>query len=783
MHDAPPMRSGERPSKVDATVAVALFASAGALAVAAALEAGLAALFAAFVLLRARRVFLAVGCAFVFFSCASRTSERVRAFEREHAQVAEGRWPSRCALVGEIASSPTRLGGAMRFDVEVAGAACDRSAPRGRVTVFAPLDGPDVARGDAVSVTASLAPPYRFANPDLGDPRPREARRRISSSGGADDVTLLVPAVSVAATIDRARAHVRRRILATFPATTSAMARALVLGEDDLAPDDRDAFRRSGLAHLLAVSGMHLVIVVAGFVAAVRRVLVFVPPLAARVDVGRVAAALGIPFAWIYADFAGSSGSAVRAACMMTVAFVAVAMARRPATWRALGLSSLVLLAIDPLWIFDLSFVLSITATVGILALAPPLAARLERWTFGVVAKALAATLSASIACAPVLALIAPELPLAGLVANLVAVPLGEILALPLCLAHVVLAPVPSAEAGAALAGGAALGLVRAVARLFAHGTTPVPFFTAAELAVFGAASFAFAASRSRRVLAVALVVVVALEVREHRLGAPRGSLRVTFLDVGQGDAALVDLPSGASLLVDAGGLVGSPVDVGERVVLPTLRARRRSFVDVVLLSHPHPDHYGGLATGTSRVRVGAMWDVGEAPAADVGHARLLASMRARGADVVGPARLCGVHDVGGARIEVLAPCPGPDPDASTNDNSLVVRISFGRRSVLFAGDAERGAEARLVAAGRDLHADVLKVGHHGSRTSSSPAWLAAVSPRVAVISSGVRNRFGHPHPATLLALARAGPRIYRTDRDGAVTVTTNGDDLTVDVR
>lgn len=772
-------------SQVDATVAIALFGATGALAVAVALEAGLAAVVAAFFLLRARRVFLAVGCAFVFFACAACTSDRVRTFEREHARVGEGHWPSRCALVGEVVSSPARLGSAMRFDVDVRGSppdACDRGTPRGRITVFAPLESPEVARGDVVSIIASVAPPYRFANPDLGDPRPREARRGVLFTGGADEVTVLTHALSPSSAIDRARAHARRRILATFPASTSAMARALVLGEDDLAPEDRDAFRRSGLAHLLAVSGMHLVIVVAGFVAGVRHVLVFVPALAARVDVGRIAAGVGIPFAWIYASFAGASGSAIRAACMMTVAFAAMVMARRPASWRALGLSTLVLVAIDPLWVFDLSFVLSVAATVGILALGPPLAERMARWVGSFVAPALATTLAASIACAPVLALIAPELPLAGLVANLVAVPLGEALALPLCLGHLLLAPLPAAEAGAALAGGAALGLVRVVAKLFAHGTTPVPFFTAAQLAVLGVVAFASASSRRRvRLLAAAALVVLALEVREHVRGAPRGILRVTFLDVGQGDAALVDLPDGTSLLVDAGGLVGSPIDVGERVVAPMLRARRRSSVDLVLLSHPHPDHYGGLGAGTSRVRVGALWDVGPIEGADGPHARLVASFRARGIPVLPPARLCGAHEIGGARIEVLAPCPGPDLDASTNDNSFVVRISFGDRSVLFAGDAERGAESRLVASGRDLRADVLKVGHHGSRTSSSAAWLAAVAPRMAVISSGVRNRFGHPHPATLLSLARAGPRIYRTDRDGAVTVTTNGKTLTVE--
>jgi competence protein ComEC len=128
----------------------------------------------------------------------------------------------------------------------------------------------------------------------------------------------------------------------------------------------------------------------------------------------------------------------------------------------------------------------------------------------------------------------------------------------------------------------------------------------------------------------------------------------------------------------------------------------------------------------------------------------------------------------------VLAPCPGPSPDRGPNDNSFVVRISYGHRSVLFAGDAEHEEEAELLARGARVRADVLKVGHHGSRTSSTRAWLAAVRPEVAVISCGIRNRFGHPARVTLGALAASGARIFRTDRDGAIVVTTDGDRLDV---
>jgi competence protein ComEC len=262
-----------------------------------------------------------------------------------------------------------------------------------------------------------------------------------------------------------------------------------------------------------------------------------------------------------------------------------------------------------------------------------------------------------------------------------------------------------------------------------------------------------------------------------HR-SEPRGALRATFLDVGQGDSALIDLPNGEALIIDGGGLVGSPVDTGARVVAPVLRARRRSSLLAVVLSHPHPDHFTGLASGLDGVRYGALWDTGQGERERVGagYATLLANARKARAPVLLPARLCGAHELGGAWVDVLAPCPAATPDRGPNDNSLVLRITYGVRSILFVGDAEGEEEKDLLALGRDrLRADVLKVGHHGSRTSSSPAFIAAVSPRDAVISSGVRNRFGHPHPKTLKTLAAAGIHVFRTDQDGAVSVWTDG--------
>jgi competence protein ComEC len=264
------------------------------------------------------------------------------------------------------------------------------------------------------------------------------------------------------------------------------------------------------------------------------------------------------------------------------------------------------------------------------------------------------------------------------------------------------------------------------------------------------------------------------------RTPPPAGALRVTVLDVGQGDAALIDLPDGSAMLVDGGGFVGSPVDTGARVILPFLRARRRSRVDVVVLSHPHPDHFGGLASTLPAIEVGELWDSGQGEDQGAGptYAGLLAGARARGVSVRRPTTLCGpARQIGGATVEVLAPCPTYAPDAGANDNSLVVRITYGGRSALLVGDAEHAEEALLVRLGAlRIQADFLKVGHHGSRTSTSPAFLAAVSPSFATISSGVRNRFGHPHPVALATLEARGVAIARTDRGGEIVLETDGE-------
>ena len=735
---------------------------------------------------------------------AARGAAEIRRFEAARIELRDAIGPpSRCELSAGVTSSPVWSDGTTSFVARVTRAECgDHSLPAPFIARL--HGGPDgLARGDEVHAIADLAPVQLFRNIDTADPTPSAARSAIVLTGGVLSLDLTSRHWGIRTSIDRARAHARRRIVLTFAPAAAAMARALVLGESDLLPEDALAFQKSGLSHMLAVSGTHLVFAVVALVHGLTFLLVRIEALSSRYVVLRFASLLGVPLSLLYADFAGGGGSAWRAAFMLSVAFSARAVGRKPLTVRTFGLSTLVFALLDPLCAFDISFMLSVAATSGLIWLGRPLAERCERISarpMRFLALSFATTLSATIPCAPLLALLASGVTVAGLVANVLAAPLGESVALPLCLSHLLLAPLPPLEHGAALVASGALLIVKRIARASADAswlalTLPEPGqFQLTLLIVFGlgfialrGSAFASLAARARRHATwawagAALLAFCALELAARHAGRPRGLLRASALDVGQGDSNLIDLPDGTALLIDGGGFVGSPVDPGKAVVLPVLRARRRSRVDIVVLSHPHPDHFTGLASSLADLDVGEVWDTGQGEAEGAGplYAEMLRSLRERGVPILHPAELCGAPRVfGGAVLRVLGPCPSFTPHRNANDNSIVISISYGARRFLFTGDAEREEEIELLQThAADLRADYLKVGHHGSRTSTSEAFLSLVAPTLATLSCGVRNRFGHPHLATIERLAAHDVRALRLDRSGSVIVTTDGQSL-----
>jgi competence protein ComEC len=782
---------------LDPLLVFALAASAGIALLTAPAAAGL--LLVGVLLLVARRANarVLVGLLLCLVIGALRGAASIAAFDAERRATRDALGPpARCQLRGSVDTSPTWVGGRTAYVLRVDTAQCDLGAVREGTRVRLGGGPDDLARGDKLEVIAQIAPIELLFNLDLPNPLPGAARRRVTLSGSALSVEREAPGRGIFAAIDRSRARVRRRIAHTFARDAEPMARALVLGENDLDPDDDAAFRQSGLSHMLAVSGTHLVFAVLTLVHAVGALLARIEALSARFDTGRLAALFGVVLSLGYADFAGGSGSAWRAAYMLSAALLARALGRLPCGSRALGLSLALGWLRDPLLLFDISFLLSTAATIGLLTLGGPLRAHAEklgsqpaRW----VGSAISTTLAAMIPCAPLLALLGSELTFAGLIANVVAAPIGEAVALPLCLVHAMSAALPRLEAGLALVGSGALLVVREIAKESAaqHWLSfPMPTPSAFHLAVAALLATALVLARNAgralgwlRFWAISgVLALILIEMSARRAGVPRGLLRTTALAIGQGDSSLIDLPDGRLILVDAGGSPDGGADPGARVVLPVLRARRRTRLDIVVLTHPHPDHFGGLLAVLNAVEVGEIWDSGQGALEGAGpvYAELRRVAQARDIPIRGPRDLCDRRqDFGGALLRVLGPCPDFTRGRGANDNSIVFSLRFGKRSLLFTGDAETSEERELLASRRPLlAADVLKVGHHGSRTSSSSDLLEAVHPRLATISCGVRNRFGHPVPHIVARLASYGATVLRTDRDGALQIQTNGETL-----
>ena len=612
-------------------------------------------------------------------------------------------------------------------------------------------------------------------NPGGGDPARALARRGVGASARALD-PLLTQIVEPSppnpwSWLDNRRllAIARMRRLGRG----GALLAALSLGDQGgLAEADRRAWAALGIAHLLSVSGLHLALAAAAAYALAARALARSPRLCARLDSRRLALALALAAAALYAALAGLATPALRSLAMLACLAAAVTLRRPSAPAHALASGALAVLAFDPAALFAPGAQLSFAATA---ALVLGRSCAVER-AGGRVRRALATTLSttarATLATAPIAAIhfgAAP--PLAG-AANLLAVPLTAVLGMPLAFATAGCALAgPLATTGGILAGAAWIaeqGLAAALA--LAKASPQVAPHPPHAAALAACALLGWLGLRTSR-LSLRVGCVLAVQTALAFLPAPPlrpVAPRFVFIDVGHGDAALVQAPEFA-LLVDAGAASPDGWDAGARIVVPALAALGVRQLDALAISHADLDHRGGALAVLRAFPCRELW-LPHGALRDPAFSALVGEARQHDVEV----RERGAGDAplirAGLRISSLWP-PRRPAGLSDNDRSLVLRVELAGLRVLLLGDLEARGEAALLASGADVGADVLKLAHHGSHSSSTTALLAAVRPRLAIASAPLRGRFHWPHREVLERLAERAIPLAWTGRDGALLV------------
>ncbi len=686
---------------------------------------------------------------------------------------------------------------------------------------------PIVAPSDELRFTAALQPAATGAG--FGD---YLAENGAVATARIDSVDVL-PTTSMFGALEDVRRAGGDLLARALPAPQAGLAAGILIGlRDEVDPGLAADFTTSGLSHVVAISGWNIA-VVGGVVAALmrghsrrRRAVVVLLAISA------------------YTLLAGASPSVMRAAIMGAVCLVARESGRRGGAATALGLAAWSMLLVDPSVAEDAGFQLSSVATAGLLAwggaATPFLRQRLPERTPGWLIESLAVSLALQAATLPLILFHFGRLSLVSPVANLLVAPLVAPVMLAaligLCVGAALAVGVPALiTAPVSLALSMLIGTMVAIV----HASASVPLASVVlppPLDAFGAIVAALlvvafgtargrqfvrgirgllrsrrpvserphliarsprpvvSATRSRRdraqspptarrfILATAgagialLVVAGSLEG-----GRPDGRLRMTVLDVGQGDSILLEGPRGGRILID-----GGPDPDREAQVLDERIPAWDRRLDLVVLTHPHEDHAAGLALLLDRYHVGVVAEpgmLGPGPGAQALRATI-ARLRQRDIELAAGDSLT----LDGAAIHVLWPRRGevsldpPDDGTGINNVSIVFDVRFGARRLLLMGDVEQEIDPQLIAAGIGAGGpvDVLKVAHHGSKTASTDPFLSAVDPHLAIISAGLGNPYGHPAPSTIARLQAHGARVFQTDLDGSVEVTTDGNDLDV---
>ncbi len=711
----------------------------------------------------------------------------------------DGKSVSTCE--GRVREMPVQKSWGKRVDVDLVRCATDddegmMSASGGvRLSI---IRGGDYKPGDLIRFRSRLKAPRDFANPGAF----RYARYLMVHGVAARGYVISKVRVVQSANnswssswIDGWRTHIGESLASSIDGESRAVVEAMALGKrDGITHELRDRFSRAGIAHLLAISGLHVGYAALMIYLLIRLLLMPFPTLVERYSRQRIAAAAALPIIWVYVVMTGAAISAVRAGLMISVYLIGVIALRRQHLPSTLGAAICAILIVAPLSVLDLSFQLSVTAVTAIIILTPGIIrgfglkgmqktfwGRAFSWIIMLAVISFAATLGT----APIVAHYFHIATAVGLISNIVAVPLTGFILLPSIMLASIISTISTSLALPIwkFSGFAASHLI-SIADLSSNLGAPLIFrwspgmmgmFIAYLLVTVLAAAF-FRSYRKGLIVLLAIVAILGIGYPVMK-SIGTSDLRVTFIDVGQGDSTVIRFPTGEVMLIDGGGKKGSSFDIGENVVAPALWRMGIHSIDWMVLTHPHADHFRGLGYiaqefspkllimggGKHSRKEYRDWNIFQEQIRLAGTPTEI--ITADGKTMV----------VGDVRLEMMRL---PDDDVEElNDSSIAVEVSYRDNKFLLNGDTLARGEVMLLNCGR---VDLLKVGHHGAGDATTREFLEVVHPSYAVISVG-ENPYGMPDVRVLEQLRDIGAKILRTDERGMITAISDGRSVSVE--
>lgn len=661
---------------------------------------------------------------------------------------------------------------------------------------------PGYGVGDRLSFSGKIRSIRNFGNPGGFDYKNYMAFQSIWATayvrqdslrviGQADNLTLFQR-------IEKIRTQISDVINRESHEDVKQVMNALIIGEkDQIPPEIQDAFNRTGMGHLLAISGLHMGIVAGIFLFIFRFVITRFRFFLNHGWVNKTSALLTIFPVLLYGMIAGMSPSTQRAVIMVLVFLMTFWFAKEQDAVNTLAIAALIILIIDPPSLFSPSFQLSFTAVLsiiyGIRMIQSNVSAIKPLWRWLILF--FVTSLSAIIGTMPLVLKYFNQISFVGIVANLVFIPLIGFICVPFGLLSVFIYQLsyPISQVLMALASGVLFYSIVLMKEISDFSFVSKKFFTPShlEMICFYVLLWILCYGRHQlketRYLRIVAIVVIFISVGDGLYWVYQrywnNKLRITVLDVGQGSSALIEFPKGFCMLIDGGGFYNhSAFDVGEKVVAPVLWQRKILTVDTVVLSHPNNDHINGLLYILDHFRVKTVWQNNEA---------------ANTASYTEFAQLISKHSIAMPNYRYLPPSTTintvtvkilyPPKDfldrkqtetwRNENNNSLVIQIQYGDFSMIFPGDITAEAEREIVSLFKKEHisSDIILAPHHGSKTSSSDLFLDQVKPNIVIISVGWQNRFHFPHQTVLKRYQDRNCQIYRTDIHGSIRIISDG--------